>query len=330
MRITGWGMAVPERVVTSAELAARFGVDEDWIVSRCGIRERRWVEDGQTTASLAVEAGRRALAQAGLEPGDVAHLVVATATPEQPSPATSAFVQHDLGVTGSAHDVNAECAGFMYALVHAVALLQLDPRPVLVVGSDTHSLTTDPEDRDLGILVGDGAGALVLEPGRSQSVLGWDLGAEGRWTGSLKVPAGGSRMPTTEQTARDGLHYARINGNEIYLNAVRLSVGTVRRTLARAGVGADELDLVVPHQANIRIIDSIAAHGGLDRSKVHTNLDRYGNTAAASIPIALTEAIEQGRMADGSLVLLAGFGAGMTWGSMLLRWGGHDTTEVAA
>jgi len=319
--ITGWGTAVPDQVLTSKTLAEHLGVDEDWIVSRCGIRERRIVEPGQTTASLAVQAGRRAIERAGLRPDDIAHLVVATATPEQPSPATSAFVHHDLGLSGSAHDVNAECSGFVYALVHAAALISIDPRPILVIGSDTHSLSVDPNDRDLRILVGDGAAAVVLEPGAENRLLAWNLGADGACTGSLKVLAGGSRMPTTEQTARDGLHYARINGNEIYLNAVRFTVRTVRTTLEKAKVEPADVHHVVPHQANIRIINSILNHAGIDPGRLVTNLERYGNTASASIPLALAEALDAGRIREGELVLLAGFGAGMTWGSMLLEWG---------
>lgn len=320
--ITGWGVAVPERVLTSEELAQRFGVDEHWIVSRCGIRERRVVGPGQTTASLAVEAGRRALEKAGLGGGDVAHLIVATATPEQPSPATSAFVHHELGIAGSAHDVNSECAGFVYGLVSALALIKIDPRPILLIGSDTHTLTADPQDRDLSILVGDGAGAVVLVPAADDPVLAWNLGADGSCAGSLKVPAGGSRMPTTEETVRKRLHYAQINGNEIYLNAVRYTVRTVRETLRSAKVEADQVDHVVPHQANIRIVNSVLQHTGLRPQALVTNLHKYGNTASGSIPIALAEALDEGRIADGDLVLLAGFGAGMTWGSVLLEWGG--------
>lgn len=320
--ITGWGMSVPEKVLTSVELADHFGVDENWIVSRCGIKERRIVGSGQTTASLAVEAGRRALDRAGLTGADIAHLIVATATPEQPSPATSAFVHHELDIAGSAHDVNAECSGFVYSMMTAAALMVLDPRPILVIGSDTHSLTVNPDDRDLSILVGDGAGALVLTPGPDNWLLAWNLGADGACTGSLKVLAGGSRMPTTEATVRDGLHYAKINGNEIYLNAVRFSVRSVRATLESAKVTAEEVDHIVPHQANIRIVNSIMAHTGLNPDRLVTNLERYGNTASASIPIALTEALEADRVKAGDKVLLAGFGAGMTWGSMLLEWGG--------
>ncbi|MFD3514372.1 3-oxoacyl-ACP synthase III family protein [Streptomyces sp. NPDC058657] len=320
--ITGWGMSVPERVVTSAELAERFGVDEHWVVSRCGIRERRAVDPGQTTASLAVEAGRRALEKAGLTGDDIAHLIVATATPEQPSPATSAFVHHELGISGSAHDVNSECAGFVYGLVSAMALIAIDPRPILLIGSDTHTLTANPEDRDLSILVGDGAGAVVLQAGPENRVKAWNLGADGSCAGSLKVLAGGSRMPTTAETVAAGLHYAQINGNEIYLNAVRYTVRTVRETLESAKVDAADIDHVVPHQANIRIINSILSHTGLRQEALITNLQKYGNTASASIPIALTEALEEGRIKSGDKVLLAGFGAGMTWGSILLEWGG--------
>ena len=319
--ISGTAMAVPDNVVTSVELAERFGVDESWIVGRCGIRERRAVSAGETTASLAIEAGRAAIENAGLRPSDIAHLFVATATPEQPSPATSAFVQHGIGIKGSAHDVNAECAGFVYGLVTAIALMSMDPRPILLVGSDTHSLTTDPDDRDLGILVGDGSGALVLEPQERSWLQSWHLGADGSCTDSLKIEAGGSRMPTTHETVDQGLHFAEINGNEIYLYAVRHTVKSIRTTLESAGVTAADVDHVIPHQANLRIISSIMQHTGLDEDRLVVNLDRYGNCASASIPIALNEALEQGRIKTGDRVLLAGFGAGMAFGSVLLEWG---------
>jgi 3-oxoacyl-[acyl-carrier-protein] synthase-3 len=320
--ITGWGMHVPERTITSAALADHFGVGEEWIVGRCGIRERRAVGPGETTASLAIEAGRKALDRAGLEPSDIAHLIVATATPEQPSPATSAFVQYGLGIKGSAHDVNAECAGFIYSVLTAAGLMRLDPRPILIVGSDTHSLTTNPDDRDLGILVGDGAGAVVLEPTANDWLDSWHLGADGSCTESLKIAAGGSRMPTSEETLRQGLHYATINGNEIYLYAVRHTVRTIKATLEAGKIEAGDVDHFIPHQANLRIIHSILKHAGLPEERLITNLHRYGNCASASIPIALSEALDGGRIADGDRVLLAGFGAGMAFGSILLNWGG--------
>lgn len=321
--ITGWGMHVPEQIITTTELANRFGVDENWIVGRCGIRERRAVTGGQSTASLAIAAGKRALERAGLAPTDIAHLIVATATPEQPSPATSAFVQAGIGLKGaSAHDVNAECAGFIYSLVTAAGLMKLDPRPILIVGSDTHSLTTDPEDRDLGILVGDGAGAIVLEPSANDWLMSWHLGADGSCVESLKIAAGGSRMPTTKETVAKGLHYATINGNEVYLYAVRHTVRTIKATLESAKLEPGDIDHFVPHQANLRIIHSIIKHTGIPEDRLITNLARYGNCASASIPIALTEALDAGRIRDGDVVLLAGFGAGMAFGSILLTWGG--------
>ncbi|MEI5035117.1 ketoacyl-ACP synthase III [Streptomyces sp. CA-278952] len=320
--VAGWGKALPERVITSTELAERFGVDEHWVVSRCGIHERRAVDPGQTTASLAIDAGRAALARAGLTGADIAHLIVATATPEQPSPATSAFVHHALGIGGGAMDVNSECAGFVYGLVAAMGILRMDRRPILLVGSDTHTLTVDPADRDLSILVGDGAAAVVLVPGPEDPVLAWNLGADGSCADALKVQAGGSRMPTTPETVAQGLHFAQIKGNEIYLNAVRFTVRTVRETLERAKISPAEVDHVIPHQANIRIINSVMQHSGLRPESLITNLDRYGNTASASVPLALTEALDADRIKAGELVLLAGFGAGMTWGSVLMRWGG--------
>jgi len=319
--ITGWGLHVPERRVTSAALADRFGVDEDWIVGRCGIRERRAVSAGETTASLAIEAGKNALASAGLEPTDIGHLIVATATPEQPSPATSAFVQHGIGIKGSAHDVNAECAGFVYSVISAAGLMALDPRPILIVGSDTHSLTTDPNDRDLGILVGDGAGAVVLEPSPDNTLLAWNLGADGSCTESLKIRAGGSRMPASAETVANGLHYAEINGNEIYLYAVRHTVRSIKATLESAKMEPEDIDHIVPHQANMRIIGSILKHTGIPEDRLVSNIDSYGNCASASIPMALTEALNSGRIERGDKVMLAGFGAGMAFGSMILNWG---------
>lgn len=323
-RISGWGKHLPSQTITSEKLGVQFGVSEDWIVGRCGIRERRAVGPGETTASLAIEAGKRALEKAKLQPSDIAHLIVATATPEQPSPATSAFVQHGIGITGSAHDVNAECAGFVYSLVSAIALMGLDPRPILIVGSDTHSLTTSPTDRDLGILVGDGAGAIVLEPSDDDWLNSWHLGADGSCTNSLKIPAGGSRMPTTHETVDQGLHYAEINGNEIYLYAVRHTVKSIKSVLGKANLGAQDIDHFIPHQANIRIIDSILKHTGISADRLVTNLDRYGNCASASIPIALCEALDEDRIQQGDRVLLAGFGAGMAFGSVLLNWGGSS------
>jgi 3-oxoacyl-[acyl-carrier-protein] synthase III len=321
IRIIGWGMHVPEQRLTNDELAARFDISDDWIMKRTGIRERRIVSAGETTASLAIEAGKQALACAGLEPHEIGHLIVSSGTPEQISPATSAFVQHGLGTGGGAHDVNAECAGFAYGLISAAGLMAINPQPILLIGSDTHTLIADPDDRDLSVLVGDGAGAVVLAPDSESWLKAWDLGCDGSKTGSLKIPAGGSRMPASEETVRGKLHYAQIKGNEIYLHAVRYTAASVRKTLARAKLEPGDVDHVLPHQANLRIISSILDHTGLPPERLITNIERYGNTGAASMPIALTEALGEGRIQRGDRLLLAGFGAGMVWASALLEWG---------
>lgn len=328
--IIGWGMYVPERRLTNAELTERFGVDDDWIVRRTGIRERRVVGPGQTTASLAVEAGRRAIERAGLRPDQISHLMVASGTPEQPTPATSAFVQHELGTAGGAFDVNAECASFAYGLIAAAGLIALDPRPVLLIGSDTHTLIADPDDRDLSVLVGDGAGAVVLAPHTESWLKAWDLGCDGSKTDSLKIPAGGSRMPASHETVRRKLHYAQINGNEIFLHAVRYTVQSVRRTLLAAKAEPHEIDHILPHQANLRIISAILDHTHVPVEKLITNIERYGNTGAASMPIALCEALDSGRIQRGDRVLMAGFGAGMTWATALVDWASSEPGARAA
>lgn len=321
--ITGWGLAVPRRTLTNAELAERFGLDEGWIERRTGIGARRVIGPGESTASLAVNAGRQALASAGLSPSDVRHLIVATATPEQLCPATSAFVQHALGLTATAaFDLNAECAGAVYAFVVAAGLMAIDPGPVLVIGSDTHSTVVNPADRDVAVLLGDGAGAVVLEPTATSWLLTWDLGCDGAFQDLLYMPAGGSRRPTSAATVAAGEHTLRMNGRQIYWNAVRCTVESAKATLERAKVGPGDVDVVIPHQANVRILRSIAEHLDVPYERFIVNLDRFGNTSSGSIPIALAEAADDGRLRPGQLVLLAGFGAGMTWASALLRWGG--------
>ncbi|MGH9213096.1 MAG: 3-oxoacyl-ACP synthase III family protein [Acidimicrobiales bacterium] len=319
--ISGWGVAVPERPLTNAELAGRYGVDEEWIVSRTGIRERRVAGPTDSTATLATEAGRRALARAGLTGADIAHLVVASATPEQASPATAAFVQHELAVAGGAHDLNAECSGFVYGLVSAAGLVALGSGPVLLIGADTHSRQVDPADRDVGVLMGDGAGAVVIEPRAETWLAHWDLGCDGSHARSLEIRAGGSRLPASRETVDGGLHYVRMRATEVYVNAIRYTVRSVRKVLEAAKIEPTDVDHLVPHQANLRMMQSVVEHTGLGEERLISNIDRYGNTAAASIPIALSEALDAGVVRDGHRVLLAGFGAGMTWGAALLEWG---------
>ncbi len=322
--IAGWGIALPEQRLTNADLERLVDTSDEWIVERTGIRERRIASPTETTASLAVEAGTAAIKQAGITPEDVGLLIVATATPEQPIPHTGAFVGDGLGLRCGSFDLGAGCAGFVYELVTGAALLatgQVDH--VLVIGAETLSRVIDPTDRATCILFGDAAAALVLEAGPDDGpgLMAWDLGCDGSAAGLLGVPAGGSRLPATPETIAAGLQYLKMQGQEVFRRAVRAVVDSASATLERAGVAAGEVDWFVPHQANLRIIEASANRLKIPMERTIVNLDRYGNTSAASIPLAIAEAVESGKVRDGDLLLLSGFGAGMTWGSAVLRWG---------
>jgi len=303
-RITGWGTALPDKTVTNVDLAATIDTSDDWITERTGIKERRV---GGTTCGLAVEAGRAAIASAGVDLADIDLLVLATTTPDQTVPATASSVQHELGVQCGAFDVNAACSGFVYALVAAHGFIAAGANKVLVIGAETLSRITDWEDRGTAILFADGAGAVVLEatdgPGQ---LLGWDLASDGGARSLLYADIGG---------------YLKMDGREVFRRAVRVMVDSGQKSIEQAGVTIDDIALVVPHQANIRIIEAAATRLGVSMDKVAVVLQRTGNTSSASIPLALVDAVEQGRVHDGDLVLLVGFGAGMTSASAVIRWG---------
>ncbi len=319
--VSGWGMAVPERRVTNDDLAQLVDTNDAWISERTGIKERRVAGAGETTASLAIEAGQAAIKDAGIDPADIGCCIVATCTSEQPIPPTSAFVQDALGLRCAAFDVDAACSGFVYALMAGASMVAGGVfGPMLVIGAETLSRVVDPADRSTVILFGDGAGAVVLTPSADVGVLAWDLGCDGSLTGLLGIPAGGSRLPSTPQTLAAGDNWLKMDGREVFRRAVRVIVDSATATMVQAGVTADDIALFVPHQANVRIIDSAAAKLGLPPERTFVNIDRYGNTSAASIPIALAEAADAGRMHAGDLVLVTGFGAGMSWASALLRW----------
>jgi len=302
--ITGWGYAVPDKVVTNADFEARLDTSHEWIVERTGIRERR---HGGTTQGLAVDAARAALAKSGNEAADVDLLILSTTTPDRAVPATSSAVHAELGCSGAAFDLNAACAGFVYSLVTAVSMFALGFRRALVVGSDTLSRITDQEDRGTAVLFADGAGALVIEARDDRElILSHDLGLDGSLASILYCDHGG---------------YLFMEGREVFRRAVRCSVDSAVKVLEAAQVTADDITLFVPHQANQRIIDAAVQRLGLEPSKSAIVLDRTGNTSSGSMGIALAEAADQGRVADGDLVLLSGFGAGMTWASAVLRWG---------
>jgi len=303
--ITGWAAALPDTVVTNADFEARLDTSDAWIVERTGIRERRF---GGTTSGLAVEAGRAALKQAGVEASDVDLLILSTTTPDKKVPATSSAVHAELGCRGAAFDLNAACAGFVYALVAAVSMFQAGFQRALVIGSDTLSRITDQEDRGTAVLFADGAGAVVVEavPGR-ELVLAHDLGLDGSLTTILYCDHG---------------EFIKMEGKEVFRRAVRASVDSALDVLGAAGATADDVALFVPHQANQRIIDAVAGRLGIPPERWAIVLDRIGNTSSGSVPIAVAEAADEGRLHDGDLVLLSGFGAGMTWASALIRWGG--------
>jgi 3-oxoacyl-[acyl-carrier-protein] synthase-3 len=303
--IVGWGSALPDEVVTNKDFEARLDTSDDWIVDRTGIRERRM---GGTTSLLAIEAGRAALEHAGLTGSDIDLLVLATTTPDQAIPATSSVVHEALGVAGGAFDLNAACAGFAYALVTADSLLRIGGRRALVIGADSLSKFVDMQDRSTAVLFGDGAGAVVLETGSDRDlVLSFDLGVDGSLAPLLYADHGG---------------YIHMDGKEVFRRAVRSEVESISQVLTGAGLTPVDIALFVPHQANIRIIEAVNQRIGFDLEHTAVVLDHTGNTSAASIPLALCEAAEAGRLKEGDLVLLSGFGAGMTWASAIIRWGG--------
>jgi len=322
--VAGWGTAVPEERLTNADLEARVDTSDVWIVERTGIRERRIAAPGESTATLAIEAGAAAIKHAGLTPDAIDLLIVATATPEQLIPHTGAFVGDGLGVRCGSFDLNAGCAGFVYELVVGASLLTAgNLEHVLVIGAETLSRVTDPTDRGTCILFGDGAAAMVLSasPDDGLGLLAWDLGCDGSAAGLLEVPAGGSRRPTSAETVANREHYLKMAGQEVFRRAVRIVVESASNALERGWIGIDDVRWFAPHQANVRIIEAAGNRLGIPAERTLVNIDRYGNTSAASIPLVLAEAADDGRLQPGDLVLLSGFGAGLTWGSALLRWG---------
>jgi 3-oxoacyl-[acyl-carrier-protein] synthase-3 len=321
--ITGWGTALPERVVSNAELASTIGVDDDWIVRRTGIRERRVVSPSERTSSLAVRAGRRALDRAGLSAADLDLVLVATTTPDRMIPGTAPIVQAELGASrAGAFDVNAACAGFIVGLMTASGLITSGAMSsCLVVGSEVLSRFVRLSDRNTSILFGDGAGAAVLqrseEPG---GLLATDLRSDGTGASLVEMPAGGSERPASADTIRGDEHFIFMNGREVFRAAVRTMSASSAETLRTAGLRSEDVDLFICHQANLRIVTECSGRLGIPEDRVFSNVDRYGNTSAASIAIALSEAADAGRLGPGSTVLLTAIGAGLVWGSCVIRW----------
>lgn len=322
--ISGVGVHVPPRVVSNEELSRTLDTSDEWIRQRTGIRQRHVAGPDECASTLAVPAALAALREAGVAPESVDLVMVASISHDQAMPATAARVAYMIGAANAgAIDVSAGCSGLVYALSLASALVAAGVHDhVLVVGSEVISRILDWQDRSTAALFGDAAGALVVSPTAGPNrVMAVDVGNDGSGADLLQIPAGGSRLPASLETVANRLHYLKMNGREVYRFATRVVPRSARVVLERCGVGMEEVDLVVPHQANTRIIDVVARKLGIEQNRVFTNLEEYGNTSCASIPLCLAEARSRGRLREGALILLLGFGAGLSWGSCVLRWG---------
>jgi 3-oxoacyl-[acyl-carrier-protein] synthase-3 len=320
--ITGLGCKVPDRIVTNDELATFVDTSNEWIVERTGIRERRMADQSEALSDIALPACRDALAQAGLEGKDVDLLIVATVTPDMAFPSTAAILADQLGATdAAAYDLSAGCTGFMYALAQGYGMVAGGlAKRALIVGGDLLSKILDWDDRATLVLFGDGAGAVVIEAVTEEGFLGFELGADGAGGANLWLPGSGSRH------FDDPDKYVKMNGREVFKFATRILVQSAEELLEKCGVTIDDVDLYIPHQANMRIIDHATRKLGVPSERVVINVDRFGNTSSGSIPLALADAAADGRLRPGRLVLMTGMGAGLTWGSALMRW----TKEMAA
>mgnify|MGYP001457690523 FL=1 len=306
-KVTGWGMALGTETVTNADLAAKMDTSNEWILERTGISERRI---GGSTSGLAVRAGQQALEMAGVKATEIDLLILATTTPDEQVPATSAIVQDQVGLTCGAMDLNAACSGFVYSLVTGFGFLKLGFKRILIIGSETLSRITDWDDRSTAILFGDGAGAVVIEAEKGNGdLLGWNLGCEGSLRDILYAEIGGTIV---------------MAGQEVFRKAVIAMTESAKSSIAASGLSPDEISFVIPHQANIRIIETAMKRLGIPAERAVSVLHKTGNTSSASIPIALFEAISDGRIRSGDNLLLVGFGAGMTSASAIIHWGGVD------
>ena len=323
--ITGWGVAIPEKVLTNNDIAEMVDTNDEWIQTMTGIRERRIAGADQSTASLAADASLNALASANLLPTDVDLIIVSTSSPEHLFPATAALVQDQIGaVKAGAFDLSAACTGFIYALnMGAQAIRSGTIETVLVIGSETLSRLINWEDRNTCILFGDGAGAFVLQASdQPGGVLSAVMRSDGSGGDLLSVPAGGSKLPTNQQTIDDNLHFIQMNGREVFRFATRVMAQSTREASRQAGFKLEDIDWIIPHQANSRIIEKAARNLKLPLDKFIINLERFGNTSTASIPLATVEALQDGRIKPGDKIVFVGFGAGLTWGAVAVEWTG--------
>jgi 3-oxoacyl-[acyl-carrier-protein] synthase III len=320
--ITGIGSRAPERVMTNEELAQMVDTSDEWIVERTGIRERRVAAPGEAMSDLALPASLAALEHAGVKASDIDLIVVATVTPDMLFPSTGAILADLLGAKdAAAYDLSAGCTGFVYAIAQAHAMVSSGlANHALVVGGDVLSRIVDWTDRSTCVLFGDGAGAVVLERVPDGGFLGFELGADGSGGPQLYIPAGGSRQPASTDSVAARQHFAKMNGREVFRFATRVLVDSAEKILHECDVSVDDVDVYVPHQANVRIIDHARKKLGISEARTVVNVDRFGNTSSGSIPLALGDAEADGRLVAGEMVLMTGMGAGLTWGSALIEW----------
>ncbi len=331
-QITGWGMYVPERRLTNQDLEKMVDTSDEWITSRTGIKERRIVAPGEACSDLSIKAMDQALAVAGLAPTDVELVILGTSTPDYLMPGAVFLVQDHLGVRCPAFEIRAGCCGFMYGLVAATQFLAAGAcRNAVVIGTEIISTYLDWTDRNTCVLFGDGSGAVVLEATDTPSgILSYEMGADGSGLDWLVIPAFGSRYGVDPKAFETGDVYIHMQGKKVFRFAVESMVEVTRRVVYKAGLTMDDIDLIIPHQANARIIEYAAKMLRVPMEKVYVNIDRYGNTSAASIPMALVEAVQEGRVKDGDKVILNGFGAGLTWATTLVQWGKVEAQMLEA
>jgi 3-oxoacyl-[acyl-carrier-protein] synthase-3 len=323
-RISGWGSYVPSKILTNTELEALVQTNDEWIRSRTGIVERRIAECDETTSSMAVAASLVALEEAGVSAADLDLVICATTTPDFQVPATASLIQRTLGASkAGAFDLNSACTGFLTGLIVGTQFIQAGTyKKILVIGTETLSRFVDWSDRNTCILFGDGASAVVLEASAERSgVTACSMGSQGDTEGLLTIPAGGSAIPASEDTIEEKMHFIRMSGNELFKIAVRRMQQATEECLAKANLSVSDVSMVIPHQANIRIIDSLQAALGVPREKVFMNIASFGNTGAASVPLALDEYIRQGTVRAGDKLLFVSFGGGISWAAAIVEWG---------
>lgn len=320
--ITGLGMYVPKKVLTNQDLEKMVDTSDEWITSRTGIKKRRVTQPGTPSSTLAAKAAKKALESAKLKPEDIELIIVATITPDMPFPSTACFVQSKIGAKNAAcFDIGAACSGFIYGLVTARHFIDSGMyKNALVIGVEVLTSVTDYTDRNTCVLFGDGAGAAILQPVASGGILSHYLGSDGDLSNLLYLPGGGSRNPASKDTLKNRLHYIKMSGSEVFKSAVRLMTDAATHAVCDANLGCKDISLLIPHQANIRIINSVRKRIGLPEDKVYLNVAKYGNVSAASTIIALCEAVKEKRIKKGDIVVLVAFGAGFTWGSIVLKW----------